>query len=553
MAAAYDYGLEAQAWLERRLSGLTPASFEGGVQVYCTADLDPGPSFQSSWLNVSTQNGWDSQQMLLTHEQATDLSAVLLFCDQTRDDQIATLRAIVANIDRHGHDAPPMVWVPHSLSPDLRPDSYSDCVRTDLALDMLQRGLDGIISGEPEGFHLALAVRSRLHCCDSLSQSLSTMLTDTQGRLDHMAQVKGAMEDFLWDYVRTRVAYNIPPVCDALPPGERTELPGYRFGNKLGEGKFGVVYRLNEYPDKGNPSQVAKVVAKEAITSVQEVRHFHRTIAVMTKLSDQKWWHPNILCLYEVYHTPTHLIFRQEYGGPESLFRRLSARAPSENQPARPLADDRVIAIICQCINAVAHMHVKASICHRDIKPENIMVNEQPESIVVKVSDFSLSAILTENNHTCRSACGTLPFAAPEVLLASAYDGMMADVWSLGVLLLEVLCGIRCVERVVAEAEPQAVNPSLTCPSTRSAAQMRALFEVTGACEGMVERGCLDELRSLLPVCLPVMSRMLEVEPEQRIPAQEVQQLIMQAFQMAVAPVAPPMAPGPRRPNPRRR
>ena len=81
-------------------------------------------------------------------------------------------------------------------------------------------------------------------------------------------------------------------------------------------------------------------------------------------------------------------------------------------------------------------MH-KEGICHRDIKAENILLDT--DEFIIKICDFGLSAL---GSDLLTSRCGTQQYMAPEVLMGDkGYDGKKADIFSLGVLLLNIRTG----------------------------------------------------------------------------------------------------------------
>ncbi|CAK0894540.1 unnamed protein product [Prorocentrum cordatum] len=91
--------------------------------------------------------------------------------------------------------------------------------------------------------------------------------------------------------------------------------------------------------------------------------HLNRTIRVMQMLSDEKTRHPNIIRLHQTCHSPTHIIFRLEYGGPEDMYRRLHHRQALQPEKQRPLSLDRVVKIASQCDEAVWHLHAVETAC----------------------------------------------------------------------------------------------------------------------------------------------------------------------------------------------
>ena len=78
-------------------------------------------------------------------------------------------------------------------------------------------------------------------------------------------------------------------------------------------------------------------------------------------------------------------------------------------------------------------------IVHRDLKPENLLMSSADENAIVKLSDFGLSTMMTEDS-MLKTACGTLMYCAPEVLKGQTY-GKAVDLWSIGVITYVLLCG----------------------------------------------------------------------------------------------------------------
>ena len=77
---------------------------------------------------------------------------------------------------------------------------------------------------------------------------------------------------------------------------------------------------------------------------------------------------------------------------------------------------------------------------HRDLKPENIMLIEEDGNINIRMIDFGLSKIY-KNQDKIHTACGSPSYAAPEILEGKSYDGLKADIWSLGIVLFAMTCG----------------------------------------------------------------------------------------------------------------
>ena len=94
--------------------------------------------------------------------------------------------------------------------------------------------------------------------------------------------------------------------------------------------------------------------------------------------------------------------------------------------------------IFCQICAGVSFCH-SLGVAHRDLKPENVLVGRRNAEghYPIKVADFGLSTLM-RTDEMLSTACGSPHYVAPEVLTfdgSAQYDGLISDVWSLGVML----------------------------------------------------------------------------------------------------------------------
>ena len=205
-------------------------------------------------------------------------------------------------------------------------------------------------------------------------------------------------------------------------------IPGYRLERMLGKGGMGEVHRAVQL-SLGRTVAV-KLLSDELAQDKSFVTRFEKEAAALATLS-----HPNIVAIVDKGKAgKTYYLVMELVGGP-SL--RELMRAPSfGTAEALKLAFD-----VCRAID-YAH---NRGVMHRDLKPENILIDEQAGQIP-KVSDFGLAGFLeggpTRFNLTeTHVAMGTQAYMAPEQRMDAKNADHRADIFSLGVILYELLVG----------------------------------------------------------------------------------------------------------------
>jgi serine/threonine protein kinase len=139
--------------------------------------------------------------------------------------------------------------------------------------------------------------------------------------------------------------------------------------------------------------------------------------------------HKNICAIYEVGETIDNRLFiAMAYYSGQTLEHKIKTTSLSINE---------IIDITIQIAHGLARAH-KSQIIHRDIKPSNIIITDDNE---VKIIDFGLAKL---SNWTIKSheklILGTLVYMSPEQIYGGKIDHR-SDIWSLGVVLYEMLTG----------------------------------------------------------------------------------------------------------------
>lgn len=133
----------------------------------------------------------------------------------------------------------------------------------------------------------------------------------------------------------------------------------------------------------------------------------------------------------------------------------------SSTAKVRAFPEEVVASVLIQVVAALHHLHVQERILHRDLKPHNLFLLE--DGITVRLGDFGVAALLNSIGEKAKAACGSPFYMAPELCAEKPYDGG-ADIWSLGVLLYEMMAQARPFNATTAPALSQLVMKGKCVP-----------------------------------------------------------------------------------------
>jgi serine/threonine protein kinase len=211
-------------------------------------------------------------------------------------------------------------------------------------------------------------------------------------------------------------------------------LTGKQFGryeirNKIGEGGMGEVYAAHD--SELDRSVAIKLLPFEFVSDDDRRSRFRQEARTASSLN-----HPNIITIYEIGENEHGSFLATEL---------IEGRTLREILKSESISLPRILRIVEQTANALVAAH-NARIVHRDIKPENIMVRKDS---IVKVLDFGLAKPtgvfgVDDNGESAKTIPGTVMgsarYMSPEQARGLAVDER-TDIWSLGVVLYEMLVG----------------------------------------------------------------------------------------------------------------
>ncbi|CAM6105285.1 unnamed protein product [Calypogeia fissa] len=205
------------------------------------------------------------------------------------------------------------------------------------------------------------------------------------------------------------------------------------FSEELGRGGFGVVY-------KGTLKDGTEIAVKKLLANEKGLKDFEAEVKTLGNIN-----HANLVALLGYCYEQKQPFLIYEYVSNGSLDRWIFDTTKAN--PGKPVLPWKTRVDIAKgTAKGLAYLHedlqVGQAIIHLDIKPENILLNE---NFVPKVADFGMAKLLGTKTTETIATGGTIGYMAPELYVGSASTRM--DVYSFGIVLLEVLSGRKQLDR----------------------------------------------------------------------------------------------------------
>jgi eukaryotic-like serine/threonine-protein kinase len=252
----------------------------------------------------------------------------------------------------------------------------------------------------------------------------------------------------------------------------------YRLDRHLGRGGMGSVWAATR-TDGNAEKRVAVKVIRTALPSVESVQRFLRERRILGRLE-----HPHIAALIDA--------------GALADGRPWYAMEHVDGQPITEWADTRTVSVrrrlilFLQLCDALEYAH-RQQVVHRDLKPSNMLVTDAGD---VKLLDFGVARLLSEPSHDITitrdgSAPYTPAYASPEQQRGEEITSL-SDVYALGALLYELLCGalplaldrVSTAERIRRVSEEEPLPPSRRVTESSAAARAVSTVALRNALRG---------------------------------------------------------------------
>ncbi|KAL2006131.1 hypothetical protein VTN00DRAFT_9785 [Thermoascus crustaceus] len=288
--------------------------------------------------------------------------------------------------------------------------------------------------------------------------------------------------------VEGAVAPGQPASSSSAQPRRRTTITTptgqWALGKTIGAGSMGKV-KIAKNMETGEQVAV-KIVPRQSTDEHRSGRDNERAdrskeirtareAAIVTLVN-----HPYICGMRDVVRTTYHWYMLFEYVNGGQMLDYIISHGKLKEKQARKFAR--------QIASALDYCH-RNNIVHRDLKIENILISKTGD---IKIIDFGLSNLFSPRSHL-KTFCGSLYFAAPELLQARQYTGPEVDVWSFGIVLYVLVCGKVPFD-------------------DQSMPQLHA----------KIKKGVVEYPQGLTAECRHIISRMLVTDPKQRASLGEI-------------------------------
>ena len=218
------------------------------------------------------------------------------------------------------------------------------------------------------------------------------------------------------------------PLLDILEEVEESSTQALVFGQEIGCGGFGAVYKVrHEHLDMDFAIKILAPAFDDG--SRIDLDRFFREARILFSLH-----HPNVIRVYDVGLKSGRPFIRMEF------FDGMTLSAVIRQRGSVPAG--KAIAIARRVTDALRHAHEEAGVVHRDLKPSNVMI-AKPEQL--RVLDFGLG-IFVEGDIVSRltrtdQAAAAGPYTAPELYADPRLVDPRTDIYSIGALWYELLTG----------------------------------------------------------------------------------------------------------------
>lgn len=289
-------------------------------------------------------------------------------------------------------------------------------------------------------------------------------------------------------------------------------IENYILQEVIGSGQYGKVFRSTNM--KNDQVYAIKVVKLGKFKEVPKLHEFTMNeIKTLSKIEN-----PNVIKFIEMLQTCNNVYLVYEFCNGGTL--------ENQIQKKKFLQETEALQVFQQILNAFKSL-IKENILHRDLKPSNILLHDG----LIKVADFGFCKALLGPQDLTKTMVGSPIYMAPEILKGCNYS-IKADIWSMGVVLFEMLFGYCPYEdRTIARLINQIDHKMLSIP--------KHINKISKKTEDLLRKLLVVDPRYRIEWSALLRVNLLEEEQKVPLPTNPIEKKQFQKKPSIVSPMLP--------------
>lgn len=272
---------------------------------------------------------------------------------------------------------------------------------------------------------LKLRIRLAYHSWSVNRQRLQAMLAEEPGGPSpaEVDRLEAIQRELLWKHIPRELMSYLKSMDSSLEESD-TRAGEYILDERMG---YTSVW---EGRDQNQNKVAVKITDKAEVFRPVEVEGIYREFRFLAGMVR----HPNIVSAHDCFHGAKKVYIVMDFAGKVNLDEHLS------RLPEQRMREAEVLGYFYRIASAIHHCHCR-KVVHRSIALEHVVMQPEADgSHTPKLVNFR-SAMIAKEGVTSTTLCGSLPCMAPEMMRGGSIPPKPSDLWSLGVLLLEMAGG----------------------------------------------------------------------------------------------------------------
>ncbi|KAF6207112.1 hypothetical protein GE061_018351 [Apolygus lucorum] len=193
---------------------------------------------------------------------------------------------------------------------------------------------------------------------------------------------------------------------------------GYVFHKQIGSGSYAKVFSSEKRSGRSSIKLACKIIDAAEAPKEFTKKFLPRELDILSKVH-----HPNIIYIQGIFHRNGKILIFMQNAEEGDLLEYILKEQEISEKMARHWSHQMLVAL--------QYLHT-FRIAHRDIKCENVLITRR---LNAKLADFGFAKFVPSSKTLSKTYCGSIAYAAPEIMKGKPYQPIVSDIWSLGVVI----------------------------------------------------------------------------------------------------------------------